>query len=209
MAPILSTTAHYLARRATDPLDIVYGEGYAQKVYSSSATLTFLDSYSISSHSSIHYTHCPFHALTEGKQSTVIKVILWILSLFLGLVFLSFALCFAGGILVAVGWVVYSIFRSLYEIARFIIRPIVSGVRKLQDMNEERKERRRERERARNRLREGRGPLPGERQRGSVGRNVVNINVQVGQKESDVEMGGMRNQGALPMRVELPPAYNL
>lgn len=97
---------------------------------------------------------------------------------------------------------------------------MISNFHYLQEKREERRDRRRERKSARTRLREGRGMLPGERVGGTVGRNVVNINVQVGQngqKEGDNEMGNMdgmdgmggRNMGPLPMRIELPPAYSL
>lgn len=109
-------------------------------------------------------------------------------------------------LLYAVGALLYAIFRGIYEVVIFIVRSIISGVQKLQAKNEERRGRKREREDTRYRQR-------GERVGRSARRNgghVANIDAQAGHKEGDMEMGimgEMRNQGPLPMRVGLPPAY--
>ena len=107
-----------------------------------------------------------------------------------------------GFVLLCVGTLLCCIFKGICKVLQFVAGPILSRVRSLQAASEERRGRRMEREEARS-------------QRDAIGRSlrggdVINVNVQIAQKEDDVEMGylGMMNQGPLPLRLgQMPPAY--
>lgn len=130
-------------------------------------------------------------------------------------------------ILWGIGILIYNIFRAIYHGIMFVVNSVIDAAEQLRFGFGEGRGRRRERENERNRQRE-RGPGSGMRGRSRNGRdssaNVVNVNVQVGQINGDLEMGrleldginglserGMRNMG--PQRMgDLgghPPPYQV
>ena len=96
------------------------------------------------------------------------------------------------------GLLIYNIFRAIYHGIMFIINPVIDAAEKLRFDFGEGRGRRRERQDERNRQRE-RGPGSNMRGRSSNG-NVVNVNVQDGQKGGDVEMGGINGLNGMDGR---------